>query len=145
MNAPFEWIFVIYKFGPYSFDLAHLIGEIHSCRLVELMLQWWFQPKIKVMRYGKDFYEDINELCYKYRKQIEFVKEELGSQNLSEIELLATGLYIISYEKVHDKTVENRSRILNHLKSHIKLNDASTFIGEVDSLIERAQTAQSKM
>ena len=136
---------MIYKFGPYSFDLAHLIGEIHSYRLVELMLQWGFRPKIKVTRYGEEFYEDVNDLCCKYYKQIEFVTEELGSKNVGELERLATGLHITLDEKVKDKTVENRSRRLNHLKPHIKLNDANIVMGEVDSLIERAKSAQNKM
>lgn len=145
MNVPFEWRFIIYKFGPYSFDLAYLIGEIHSYRLVELVPQWGFRPKIKVTSYGKEFYEDINEPCYKYRKQIEFVTEELGSKNVSELERLATGLHITLDEKVKDKTVENRSRRLSQLKPHIRLNDANIVMGEVDSLIERARIAQNKM
>ena len=88
MDVPFGWRFVIYKFGPCSFDLAYLIGEIHSYRLAELVPQWVFRPIIKVTRYGKEFYEDVNELCRKYGKQIEFVTEELGLKNLSELERL---------------------------------------------------------
>lgn len=145
MDVPFEWSFIIYKYGPFSFDLSYLIAEIHSYGLIELVPQWGFRPKIKVTRYGKEFYEDVNELCFRYSKQIEFVAEELGSKNVSELERLATGLHITFDKNVENKTLNKRISRLNQLKPHIKLNDAQVVMGEVDSLIERARMAQSEM
>lgn len=66
-----------------------------------------FRPKIWVTRHGKEFYEDVNDLCCKYGKQIEFVTEELGPKNVSELERLATGLHVTLDKKLEDKTAEN--------------------------------------
>ena len=145
MEVPFEWSFIIYKYGPYSFDLSYLIGEIHSYGLIELVPQWGFRPKIRVTEYGKEFYEDISELCCTYGKQIEFVADEFGSKNVSELERLATGLHITLDKKVENKSVEARSRRLNYLKPHIKLNDAHAVMNEVDKIVDRARTIRSQM
>ena len=145
MAVPFEWRFINYNSGPYSFDLAYLIGEINGYRLIELVPQWEFRTKIKVTGDDKEFYEDVNELCYKCGKQIEFVTNEAGSKNLGELERLATGLYVTLDKKVENKTVEKGSQRLSQLKPHIELGDARVVMSEVGSIIERARAARNEM
>lgn len=144
VGIPFQWSFVLYKYGPFSFDLSYLIGEIHGYSLVKLVPQWGFRPKIKVTELGEEFYRDQDEVHCKYDKGIEFVTGELGLKNVDELERISTGLYVSLDDEYKNQAVQARSKRLNQLKPHIDLPDASFAIEQVDELISRARTVLSE-
>lgn len=144
VGIPFQWSFVLYKYGPFSFDLSYLIGEIHGYSLVKLVPQWGFRPKIQVTELGKEFYQDHDEAHSKFDKGIEFVTKELGAKNVDELEQLSTGLHVSLDDTYKNQTVQARSKRLNELKPHIQLPDASFAIEQVDELNLRAGAALSE-
>lgn len=144
VGIPFQWSFVLYKYGPFSFDLAYLIGEIHGYSLVKLVPQWGFRPKIEVTELGTEFYRDQDEAHSKFDKKIEFVTRELGAKNVDELERLSTGLYVSLDEIYKNEAVQARGKRLTELKPHIELPDANFAIEQVDDLISRARTVLSE-
>lgn len=144
MGIPFQWSFVLYKYGPFSFDLAYLIGEIHGYSLVKLVPQWGFRPKIKVTELGKDFYQDQDEVHCTFDKGIEFVTRELGIKNVDELERLSTGLYVSLDKRYQNKGVPARAKRLTELKPHIQLSDASSAIEQADDFVSRARAVLSE-
>ena len=144
VGIPFRWSFVLYKYGPFSFDLAYLIGEIHGYSLVKLVPQWGFRPKIEVTELGTEFYRDQDEVHSEFDKKIEFVTRELGAKNVDELERLSTGLYVSLDEIYKNEAVQARGKRLTELKPHIELPDANFAIEQVDELISRARTVLSE-
>ena len=140
VGIPFQWSFVLYKYGPFSFDLSYLLGEIHGYSLVKLVPQWGFRPKIKVTDLGEEFYRDQDEVHCKFDNGIELVAKELGAKDVDELERISTGLYISLDEKYENQAVQVRAKRLTELKPHIKLPDADFAIDQVGDLISRART-----
>ena len=140
MEISFQWNFVLYKYGPFSFDLSYLIAEVHSCALVELVPEWGFRPRIRVTKLGEDFFGEDDELHCRLDGQIEFVVRELASKNVDELEGLTTGLYILRSKRYTDPAVHVRGARLSQLKPHIKPVAANAAIKSVDELVARAQT-----
>lgn len=140
MEVPFQWNFVLYKYGPFSFDLSYLIAEVHSCALVELVPEWGFRPRIRVTRLGEDFFREDDALHSRLDGQIEFVVQELAPKNVGELEGLTTGLYILRSKRYTDPAVHVRGARLTELKPHIEPVAANATIKRVDELVAKAQT-----
>jgi 16S rRNA A1518/A1519 N6-dimethyltransferase RsmA/KsgA/DIM1 with predicted DNA glycosylase/AP lyase activity len=78
-----------------------------------------------------------------YARQIAVVGEELGSARVTELERLATALFVTRRELL-DSSVETRSKRINELKPHITVNEAREALIEVDRFIKQAETVRVK-
>ncbi|MGI6492663.1 MAG: hypothetical protein ACOX0T_09700 [Pelotomaculum sp.] len=139
LGIPTGFDFILYKHGPFSFDLRDELGVMRANMLIEL--------HSKPYPYGPshlpgDAAERLKELYPKtakiYERQIDFIAEKLASLRVAELERLATALYV-TLEEGREKTVQARAIRINKLKPHVRIDEAQRAVEEVDSLMLQAK------
>src|SRR5437764_14602240 len=125
--------FILYKHGPFSFDLRDELTALRADELVLLEPQRGYGPRIATTdrsKYIQDLYPKTLE---KYDNRISFVTHKLGGN----LERLATAFFLT---KAADSpsSLETRAAKLIMLKPHIDRDEAMAAITEADQIIAEA-------
>jgi len=135
-DVPLQADYVLYKHGPYSFDLRRTLSAMRAYQY----LDWQPNPE----PYGptlvdgqlagtlKKFTRDPIE----YREKIDFVCEWLGPKRVSELERLATALYANLNQKT---SPGERPGKICELKPHVTMVEAQAAVAELDRFLDTAQ------
>ena len=137
MNVPLEFEFVLYKHGPFSFELREEITSLRADEIVRLEPKWPYGPRISTTNRSK-YIQSINtRTLAMYDQRIEFVARKLGDKGVTELEALATALHVT--RKTSDLSVCERAKQLSEIKPHISEAEASGAVMQVDQFIAEAQ------
>ncbi|MGK7346054.1 MAG: hypothetical protein ACNS63_09630 [Candidatus Nitrospinota bacterium M3_3B_026] len=133
VDLPFE--FVLYRHGPYSFDVESELEQMQSYGAVRI------EPNVAgygvVLHPGEmaDFVNSIEKLSTEELEAIEDVCEFIGLQPVKVLERLATASWIRCQEgKTEQKDVAER---LHSLKPHISIPDAEDANNTVSSWLSQ--------
>jgi len=135
-KVPLGFDFILYKHGPFSFDLRDELTSMRADGFLELHAQGQYGPSLVPTRRSTELRQDYPKTLKKYEADIEFVCDALGNQNVAELEKLATALYV--YFQRESSSQKVRAKILHDLKSHISLSDSLDAVKQVDTLIQRS-------
>jgi uncharacterized protein YwgA len=137
MRVPLEYDFVLYKHGPFSFDLRDELTSLRADGLITLEPQWPYGPKLRPTARAQ-YIQDLNtNTVTHYDGKIAFVVEMLGDKDVSVLERLATALYVTQQAK--DSSVEARVKRLTELKPHISQSLAKEAVEEIDRISQAAK------
>ena len=137
LEVPLDLDFILYKHGPYSFDLADLIGELRGKLLVALeRTPAPYGPKLIVSQSGTALVGRFPRIVGKFHEPIEFVSKSLGLRNVKELERVATALYVT---RQFGGTDDARAGKLVQLKPHVAPADARAAVVELDALLTKAK------
>ena len=135
LDVPLELDFIMYKYGPYSFELNDDLTALRAYNYVSLEPQ----PPYGVTYSLKDeenklkkFYEDDIE---EYSEKISSVAETFGNKTVVELEKLATAFFIYNNENIED--AEEIAKRLNEIKPHVSIQDAEDAAKEMLEIKER--------
>jgi hypothetical protein len=128
--------FILYKHGPFSFDLREALATMEGLRLIE----WEPQPA----PYGPSFHPGYqskfmpkeSDLGKKFALQINYIAEQLSGKSVVELEQLGTALFVTLDQEIQ---TENRAREMVRVKPHIEPAQAREAITSVDRMIADAQ------
>jgi hypothetical protein len=140
-KVPVGFDFILYKHGPFSFDLRDTLTAMRSDGLFELHQQWPYGPSLIPTQKSKQFRQEYSKTVERYKKQLNFVCDQLGKQNVSELEKLATALYIRI--EASSKTETQRAKYLHSLKPHVSLDDSMEAVKTVDGIVKLAKSASA--
>jgi uncharacterized protein YwgA len=135
-KVPLEFEFMLYKHGPFSFDLRDELTAMRADGFLDLSDRGPYGPSLVPTRRSVELRQDYPKTLDKYRRDIEFVCDALGDRNVGELEKLATALYVYFEHESGSQRV--RAKVLHDLKSHISFSDALEAVKHVDALIERS-------
>ncbi len=135
MRVPLEFEFVLFKHGPFSFDLRDELTSLRADELLRLESRWPYGPRIAPTERSEYIQQICAKTLAKYDDRITFVAEKLGEKNVVDLERLATALYVIQRANP-DTSVDERAEQLTELKPHIPRDSAITAIKEVDHILE---------
>lgn len=131
-DVPLNFDFILYKHGPFSFDLRDELTYMRAQGFFQLEPQYPYGPSlvagIKSELLKSAFRQSIDE----YAGEICFVTQRLGTKTVAELERIATALYIRSREPNCKEIVDR----LIKLKPHIALPDAQSAVSEVERIIQ---------
>ena len=130
-GIPMEFDFILYKHGPFSFDLRDELTAMRADGLLMLRAQWPFGAQILPTEQSERIQELYPKTLKKYEDRIEFVAEELGHKGVVELERLATAMYV-SMDMEDDASVEKRAARVTELKRHISMTEALDAVREFD-------------
>ena len=138
LGVPLEFPFILYKHGPFSFELR---DELASMR-VQDFLAWELQaypygPSLAPASASGLLKKQFPNMVARYANQIQFVAAKLDGKNVAELERLATGLYVTL-----DGTVPpgQRTTRIHELKPHVTIPEAEAAVRELDQI--RAEAAR---
>ena len=138
MKVPLGFDFILYKHGPFSFDLRDELTGLRADELVRLEPQWPFGPRIALTDRSEYVQGLYSKTLKKYDDSIVFVAEKLGSKGVTGLERLATAFYLTQLAEV-GASVDERVEKLIQLKPHIPSESARAAINEVDHIVEEAR------
>jgi uncharacterized protein YwgA len=139
LDVPTEYEFILYKHGPFSFDLSDELTSFRGDELLELQPQAPpYGPRYVVTTLGKNLGARFPKTLAKYDAALQNTAEAIGDQAVGKLERLATALYVTKREtEQHDGSVNARAVYLNKLKPHVPVDLAKQAVEEIDALIAR--------
>jgi hypothetical protein len=138
MGVDLGFDFLLYRHGPFSFDLRDELSCMQADDLFALVVRnERYGPTFVPTEFSEVFLERFPKTRTRYGKQIEFVAAELGDMGVVELEKLATAFYLRKH--LDDEAIEGRARLLTELKPHISLLDARSACSQAERLVERAR------
>lgn len=136
-HVPLGFDFILYRHGPFSFELRDELTELRAVGFLELESRPLpYGPSFLVTSHGLKLVERHRQSVDRYRRQASFVASKVGEKAAAELERLATALYLkvrIGGEEVSE---EARAAALREVKPHVSEEDALTAVKAVDEWME---------
>jgi hypothetical protein len=134
LSVDMGYEFILYKHGPFSFELRDELVSMQADQLLELAVrQQGYGPTYLVTEFGGDFLKRFPKTTARYLDQVAFVSDEMGDKGVAELEKLATAFFIANRER--SMSTEDRAQMLVELKPHISLSEARRATDQMDLLI----------
>jgi len=132
--VPSKFKFILYKHGPYSFELSdHLQGLILD-DLVCVRTRPPYGPTLEVSEEGHALAAEVQNNS-SVASRITLMSKKLSKKNVAELEKLATAVYVNSKLGSH-VPVEQRAEYLVSLKPHVSLDAALAAFAEAKEIKE---------
>lgn len=135
LGVPLDLGFIMYKYGPYSFELNDDLTALRAYNYLNLTplepygVTYSLQDEENKL---KKFYEGEIE---QYSEKISSIAETFGSKTVVELEKLATAFFINKKENVED--LEEIAKRLNKKKPHVNIQDAEIAVNEIFQIKDR--------
>lgn len=136
-SVPLSAEFVLYKHGPFSFDLNGLLSSMRADKVISLVPQGNYGPSIKIEPAMDFVFRRFAEQLSGSIGNIEKVARFFGSKNVADLERFATAIFVTLRRST--ESAEDRAAELNHLKSHIPLALALQAVEEADRFLKASR------
>jgi len=138
-EVPLEFGFVLYKYGPYSFDLTDELTALRADSILTLETpDPKYGPSYLPGKMSSFVLERFPKTVSRYKKQVEFVAGKLGKKKVAELESLATALYV-QLRSNQESGVTARADKIVKLKPHIHKGEAERAVRKVEEMWEEAR------
>jgi hypothetical protein len=132
-SVPLGFGFILYKHGPFSFDLRDEITSLRADALLSLQFQAIpYGPRLAPTNGALELAARFPKTLASYGFAVDFIAARLGSRGVNALERLATAVYVSRKEP--DATPTDRAQALVGLKPHIPFEDALAAVQEADRL-----------
>jgi hypothetical protein len=137
LGVPLNLEFVLYKHGPFSFDLRDLLGGMRAKLLIDVRPQPVpYGPSLSPGASAEGLRARYPKITRTYARHIDFVAKQLGRNDVVALERIGTALYV---RREHpDLSPDDLGRVVTQLKPHIRGADAVAAAQEVDRLLTDA-------
>ena len=134
MEVPLDYEFILYKHGPFSFDLRDELTAMRADGLLALLPQPFpYGPSLVATPASQELRQRYPKTLKTYAKEIVFVADRLSSKGVNSLEKLATAIYV-GLEEHPDDPVER----LTQLKPHVSKLEARAAVEEANSVISES-------
>lgn len=132
-DVPFDFEFIHYKHGPFSFELREELGSMRADRLLEREVQPPpYGPRIVVSDRGRELEERFERTMKRFGPALDWVADRLGDRGVMDLERLATALWVT--REVARASVADRASALTVVKPHVSHADATKAVREIDDM-----------
>lgn len=140
LNVPLGYQFILYKHGPYSFDLRDEITAMRADELIQLQPQIYpYGPTLNPTRHAANLQNIASGTAKRYGDKLQFVAAAFRDRNVSELERLSTAYYV-ARDSATGASVLARANRLVELKPHVPLDAAVDATKEIDKLVEKSHS-----
>ena len=137
LRMPCLYEFVLYKHGPYSFELHDDLGKMRAHLVLDIEPRRPYGPSFRLGQLGEDSIGRVEDVISRHFGQIDFVVENLGGMDVRILEMNATALFVKIEKK--DSDLGHLTRAIVDRKPHISEEDARAAVQWVDNLEEEAK------
>ena len=130
--------FVLYRHGPFSFDLRSDLAGLRADGMTELEIEYPYGPRIVTTDqagYIQGFYSRTLE---KTQKEIDFVVDRIGDKGVVDLERLGTGFFLSRSNALKDASEEKIAQRVHDLKRHISPREAMLSLREARKIADDA-------
>jgi uncharacterized protein YwgA len=141
-GVPLDYDFILYKHGPFSFELRDELSGLRGDGLLEIEPQPRpYGPSLATTSVAAALEERFPKTMRRYKRQIAFVTQHLGNKGVVDLEHLSTALLVTKERPKAD--AEERARRLRELKPHVSLPAARRAVEKIDEIIKASQKVAS--
>lgn len=138
LQVRFGFQFVLYWYGPFSFDLRNELTALRGDELIRIEPQAVpYGPRFAVTDQAKYIQSLYPKTLDEYEARIQFLATELGAKDVSALEKVAIGYYI--GQKLPQASPDERAKELGKIKPHVTEECAVNAIAEVNTIISHAR------
>lgn len=131
LDVPLEFGFVLYKHGPFSFDLRDELTFMRAQGFLQLQPQYPYGPTL-IAGEKSDLLKNVfRRAIEQYLPQIRYIAQKLGPKTVAGLERTATALYLTLRDPENADRVQRMTRV----KPHIAVQEAQAAIAEVDQIM----------
>ena len=139
-KTPLCYEFIMYKHGPFSFDLRDEISGLRAARLIDYELQEGYGPRLKPSELSKLIIERNKKEVSRLAKAYEFVVSWMGKKDVKELEKMTTGLFVTVSRK--GSSFAERAHHIRDLKPHISQDEAERALHAAEQKIVESKAAK---
>ena len=134
-SVPMGYDFILYKHGPFSFDLRDELTALRADGLLRLEPKWPYGAEIKPTEQSKYIQGLFRNTVRKYKGEVKFIAAELGGKGVVELERLSTALFV--ERNMESKSVLERAAQVVNLKPHVSPQESLEAVYEVERISKR--------
>ena len=138
LDIPLGYRFVMYKHGPFSYDLSRELDHMLDGFMMDLKPNEGYGPSYLLGSRGTAYAKE----CEKFGKEIQFVSKNISVKGTRELERLSTAFFVrLKENEISDPAHAHAYRIAQRIcdiKPHIDFNDAIEAVGYVEDLSKKA-------
>lgn len=137
-RSNFGYKFVLYKHGPFSFELKAELSAMRSSEIIVFHFpREGYGPSIIATDFGEKVYETNRENIGKYVQVNEFLANWFAANDVRHLEKVATA-YFVTKKNPRDP-MQERARRISFLKPHVDILAAEEAVRIVDQKREEAR------
>lgn len=129
-EVPLGYNFILYKHGPFAFDLREDLGGFRVDGLLELKPQSYpYGPRLMATEAGTALQGRFPKTLAKYDEHVARVADYLGDAGVARLERLATALLLLHENKGF--TTDEAALEMHRLKPHVSESQARAAVDDV--------------
>jgi uncharacterized protein YwgA len=133
-SVPFSFDFILYKYGPFSFELRDELAAMQADRFIERESRRpQYGPQLQVTERGMALEQRMTKTMARYGGDLDWVADWLGDRGVADLERLATAMWMTRHNA--GTSAPERAELLIGVKPHIELVDAREAVQEIDRLL----------
>jgi uncharacterized protein YwgA len=133
-NVDFGFDFILYKHGPFSFELRDELVEMRSDGLLRSFVQNpSYGPRLLPTKGGRELEGMLGSSKERYEESLAWIAATLGGRDVMELERLATAMWMT---RKRGGSVHDRAQAVIEVKPHISYEAATSAVEEIDRLLE---------
>jgi uncharacterized protein YwgA len=137
MGVPSNFKFILYKHGPYSFELSEHLQGLIADNLVCVLTRPPYGPTLGVADEGRAIAAKVDRND-NVAGHITFMSKKLSRKGVTDLEKLATAVYV-NKKYGSELPVEKRAELLTSLKPHVSMEIARSAFVEVQAIEDEAR------
>jgi len=139
LKVPLDYRYILYKHGPFSFDLRDEITELRVYELFRLEPRPIpYGPSLRPTANAEELKSYYPRILHKYSVHLNFVAARLDGKGVAELERLATALWVTL--ESDEASQEARVHRISELKPHVLKEHALAAVRELDDMIRVARS-----
>lgn len=137
MEIPLDLEFVLYRHGPYSFDLRDELTGLRADGLVRLEPRGSRGPSLEPTEHSLYIQGLYPRTLQRHDDSLTFVAAALGDRGVAALERLATAFYARQRRDIGE-TIEQKVAWIRERKRHIPTDLATAAFEEVERMVQEA-------
>jgi len=132
--------FILYKHGPFSFDLRDELTALRADEVLFLQPRGSYGPTYETTDGASNWVERYPKTLAKYKQALDFATESIGSKGVKELERLTTALYVLTGPRAKQEMLsqDRAAARITELKPHIQHREAARAVEQAEELRVRA-------
>lgn len=132
-EVPFDFSFILYKHGPFSFELRDELGSMRADGYLERIPQAPpYGPHIAVTERGRKLEQRFGRTTAKFGPRVDWIAKSLGDRGVAGLEQLATALWVTQIDP--QAPADGRADLLQTIKPHVSSEAALAAVKEIDEM-----------
>jgi hypothetical protein len=130
-DVPTGFEFILYKHGPFSFDLRDELMSMRADGLLTMVEQYPYGPKLVPTQAAVRVQGRFPKTMNKYASSTAFVAASVGAKTVADLEKLATALFVEREYGMGAGDTEGWACRIHALKPHVSVNAARATVQEL--------------